>query len=577
MTVACAGDARADRGRDVLAHVELQRDRAGCDRRGQAGELAARHVDVFDGGSDDVASTGPQHALRASGDLCALTSPCGRDASGFIAVALGVLALSADSAVAAPFEVGAAVGDYTPPPFGAIANDPANCLPADPGIYTGPRAFSFMEPYSDQNGNGHYDSASRSSTATRTSAGTATSSAAAPTRRASTRTCSIRSLRGRSWSRTGHKTVAVEVLDHEGLFNVYMDRIRAKVAADGYALDDVFISSTHDESAPDSLGLYGVERRPTSSVNDYWNDYLVDKSAKAIEDAYDQHAAGARSATRSPQEPQNMRQCWSSYPFVDNMRMPVLQAVDCERKRDRHARKRQPARRDARLQPRPEREDLRSAPTGRTSSGPARAALGRRRDRDGRRGRKRGESAGLLGAGLGHAGAVHRRRPSRRLPHALQPERHDAAARLRRGDAGSSASSSRSGPAGARLGARHRSRTRSGARAATSASRSRNALFAAGAARASSPSDPAYTDNCTVEVPPAPNGRPAGTRSRARWRRSRSATASSSRCPARCSRFTYCAASSDPTTCRSRSTRCRRGRCRTCTRPTASTTGSART
>ena len=125
---------------------------------------------------------------------------------------------------------------------------------------------------------------------------------------------------------SGGRKIAVEVLDHEGLFNTYMDRIRAKVAADGYDLDEIFISSTHDESAPDSLGLYGVNAT-TSSVNDYWTSYLVDTSAQAIEDAYD----GRRAATiryTVAQEPENMRQCWSSYPFVDNMRIPVLQAVD---------------------------------------------------------------------------------------------------------------------------------------------------------------------------------------------------------------------------------------------------------
>ena len=26
-------------------------------------------------------------------------------------------------------------------------------------------------------------------------------------------------------------------------------------------------------------------------------------------------------------EPANLRQCWSSYPFVDNQLMPILQAV----------------------------------------------------------------------------------------------------------------------------------------------------------------------------------------------------------------------------------------------------------
>ena len=78
------------------------------------------------------------------------------------------------------------------------------------------------------------------------------------------------------------QTIAVEVLDQEGLFNVYQERIRAKVAADGYHLDDIFISATHDESAPDTLGISGVDQL-TSGVDAYYVDFLVARSAQAIE------------------------------------------------------------------------------------------------------------------------------------------------------------------------------------------------------------------------------------------------------------------------------------------------------
>jgi hypothetical protein len=123
----------------------------------------------------------------------------------------------------------------------------------------------------------------------------------------------------------GKRTIAVEVVDQEGLFNVYQQQIRARVAADGVHLDGIFISATHDESAPDSLGLGGVTPT-TSGVNDYWVQYLIAQSAKAIEEAY--HAM--RPATiryTETLEPSNVRQCWSSYPFVDDQQIPILQAV----------------------------------------------------------------------------------------------------------------------------------------------------------------------------------------------------------------------------------------------------------
>ena len=53
---------------------------------------------------------------------------------------------------------------------------------------------------------------------------------------------------------------------------------------------------------------------------------MVQQSAKAIEQAVaDQRSATIRYA--EAKEPANLRQCWSSYPFVDDQQMPSLQAV----------------------------------------------------------------------------------------------------------------------------------------------------------------------------------------------------------------------------------------------------------
>jgi hypothetical protein len=234
-------------------------------------------------------------------------------------------AAAAQTASAAPFDVGAAVSDFTPPASGAVPNDPANCAPPFT-FYDGPRAFSFEEPYVDQQDSGHYDLGDPyldCNANSRWDGNILGGGSDSP--RFYTHVADPVTARAFVVS-NGTRKIAVEVLDHEGLFNVYIERIRQQVADDGYDLDGIFISSTHDESAPDSLGLYGVTPA-TSSVNDYWNDYLVQKAAKAIEDAYD----NVRPATiryAEGIEPDNMRQCWSSYPFVDNQQMPVLQAVD---------------------------------------------------------------------------------------------------------------------------------------------------------------------------------------------------------------------------------------------------------
>lgn len=226
---------------------------------------------------------------------------------------------------ATPFFVGAAVADFTPPPHGALANDPADCVGALDGLFTGPRAFAFEEPYVDLKGSGHYDlgdpfldcNANGRWDGNLLGGGS-------DTPRFYDHVADPVTARALVVS-NGVKTIAVEVVDQEGLFNVYQKRIRDRVAADGYPLDGIFISATHDESASDTLGLSGVNAL-VSGVNDYFADDLVQKSAQAIEQAY-KTMRPAHLRFAEAREPDNLRQCWSSYPYVDDRLMPVLQAV----------------------------------------------------------------------------------------------------------------------------------------------------------------------------------------------------------------------------------------------------------
>lgn len=238
---------------------------------------------------------------------------------------------------AARFEVGAAVTDFSPPPAGqAPGGDPADCKA--PPTYNGRRLFAFEEPYEDVLGVGHYVGPTD-----------VTNPSGTPFPGDPYMDCNGNGrwdgdlLGGGSDSprfydkvadpvtaraivvSNGKQTIAVEALDQEGLFNVYQQRIRAKVVADGYHLSDMFLSATHDESAPDSLGLGGVTAT-SSGVNDYFVDYMVDKSALAIEQAYRAMRPATIRYTEAI-EPPNVRQCWSSYPYVDDQHMPVLQAV----------------------------------------------------------------------------------------------------------------------------------------------------------------------------------------------------------------------------------------------------------
>jgi hypothetical protein len=240
------------------------------------------------------------------------------------------------------FRVGAAVVSTTPPcgPDGTPAAngcalppagfvDPAGCV-APPG-FTGRRLFAFEEPYVDQQGSGHYDAGDPFVDCNqdgRWDGNFLGGGSNAP--RYYDRVADPVGARAMVVS-NGTRTIAVEVLDNEGAFNVYLQAIRDGVAATlpaGASLHaaDVFISSTHDESAPDSIGLYGVSPI-TSSANPYWIAYMEKQSAAAVVQAY----SAMRPATISYAEaiqPATFRQCFSSYPFVDDQLVPTVQAVD---------------------------------------------------------------------------------------------------------------------------------------------------------------------------------------------------------------------------------------------------------
>ncbi|MBV9915565.1 MAG: hypothetical protein JO153_03610 [Solirubrobacterales bacterium] len=254
----------------------------------------------------------PSGAGAASGNLNGLLTPSG----GFTA--------RPDPGPGASFRAGAATESITPPPHGhAPGGDPADCDRG--GAFGGPRRFAFEEPYTDLKHDGHYDPGDpfKDCNGNGRWDGNLLGGGAENPRfydhvadPVSARAMVIAS---------GRKRIAVEVLDQEGLFDVYQDRIRARVRADGYRLNGVFISATHDESAPDSLGLGGVTQT-TSGVSAYWTDYMVRRSARAIERAY-RALRPARIRYTEVLEPSNLRQCWSSYPYVDDQRMPVLEAV----------------------------------------------------------------------------------------------------------------------------------------------------------------------------------------------------------------------------------------------------------
>jgi hypothetical protein len=267
-------------------------------------------------------------------------------ALGITSAILAAATLAAASAQAAsPLEAGAAATDVTPPPY-TSASDAAfvpvcGTSPEQVAqLWPGPRRFAFEKPYVDVLGKGRWAPGDPFCDADHTHRYEAPYIAGGsgqnhwPT---SVEAGNGPAARAIVFSAQGRR-VALVAVDSIGLFNTTMDRIRAEVAQLDPSLSEVFVSSTHDESAPDPIGLWGPDggdlpnhpetpAATSSGVDEYYMSFLVDRVAHAVVAA----DAARRRATLKVAVgamPSNTQSCWSSYPYIDNQAMPVMQARD---------------------------------------------------------------------------------------------------------------------------------------------------------------------------------------------------------------------------------------------------------
>jgi hypothetical protein len=231
----------------------------------------------------------------------------------------------AQAAAIPTFSVGAATADIDPPLFKALSG-PWNCDPT--GYFNGPHKFAFEEPYKDKDGNGQYEVGEpfldcnhdgRYDGIFIWSGGNQNATQKDP--------IEARAL----VVSNGRKKIAVEVVDSIGIFNTEMDLIRSKVRAKTKTFDEIFISSTHDESSPDPIGLAGPSGAPggvpVSGVSKYYLDFMAQKGADAILKA-DSNRRAARIRYAQVEQPRQFQTCFSSYPYVQDRKVRVLQAVD---------------------------------------------------------------------------------------------------------------------------------------------------------------------------------------------------------------------------------------------------------
>jgi hypothetical protein len=253
-----------------------------------------------------------------------------------------VLALAAP---AGAFQAGAAKVDITPPTY-TTASDAAfvpvcgTSAAQVAELWPGPRRFAFEKPYVDEQGVGKYAPGDPYCDADHTGryeapyiAGgsgqnhwpTAVDPGNGPAAQAVVLAA-------------GTSRVALVSVDSIGLFNVTIERIRAEVAQLDPTLGQVFVSSTHDESAPDPIGLWGPDgsdlpgspetpAATSSGVDEYYMEFLVDRVAHAVVEA-DAARKNAKLDVAIGAMPSNTQSCWSSYPYIDDSSLPVLQARD---------------------------------------------------------------------------------------------------------------------------------------------------------------------------------------------------------------------------------------------------------
>jgi hypothetical protein len=266
-----------------------------------------------------------------------------RGSSGVLGTVLTVLGLAVAAPAAGAFQAGAAKADITPPAY-TTASDAA-FVPACgtsaaqvAQLWPGPREFAFEKPYVDLRGTGRYAPGDPYCDADHTNRYEAPYIAGGsgqnrwPT--------AVEPGNGPAAQAVvlavGTRRVALVAVDSIGLFDVTMDRIRSEVARLDPRVTQVFVSSTHDESAPDPIGLWGPDgsdlpehpstpAATSSGVDEYYFDFLVERVAHAVVAA----DAALRPATLDVamgSMPSNTQSCWSSYPYIDDQTLPVMQA-----------------------------------------------------------------------------------------------------------------------------------------------------------------------------------------------------------------------------------------------------------
>ena len=89
----------------------------------------------------------------------------------------------------------------------------------------------------------------------------------------------------------GRRTYVVVSVVAQGLHENYIEDMRARVRAARPGISDVVVSANHNESSPDTVGIYGGPAEAgtvglNSGIDEYYMDFVVEQVAQAAKQAY---------------------------------------------------------------------------------------------------------------------------------------------------------------------------------------------------------------------------------------------------------------------------------------------------
>src|SRR5947209_9128533 len=268
-------------------------------------------------------------------------------AKGGIALAGALLAIAAaamPASAATPWLIGAAKVDTTPPAFDArqdLVDFPDLVCPR--AVYDAPRLWRFEEPYRDSDGNGEFDYPDPNKPGSGDQYcdfnhdgrwdGIYLSGGNDHLAKSVHDPIDARAI---AFS-AGGRTVALVSVIAQGIFDNYLDTARAEAQdmaqrdpACGH-IDGLVISANHNESSPDTVGLYGPAD-PTgtaplySGIDEYYMSWLEQRIARAAVAACDARRPASLSEVELP-VPSGLRQeIPNRFPTTDDSGRPA--AID---------------------------------------------------------------------------------------------------------------------------------------------------------------------------------------------------------------------------------------------------------